>query len=397
MAPGRPVLVTDERWRKGLSAVRALGRRGVRVLTVDSTRLVAARWSRYVARHLVLPAPATAAEAFVSGIIELAAREPGLVVFPMEDVTLSALAGVRARLGSVMLPIPTTEAIDVALDKQATTARAQALGIPTPRTADPADATALAEAVRHVGLPLVVKPRRGWGSQGVAVVEQPELVEPTYRRIAASFPRPILQERIPPGGRAFGVSCLFNMAGELRATFVHQRLREYPRTGGPSTLRVSVERPDLVAQSARLLTSLGWRGFAMVEWKTDPRDGVPRLLEVNPRFVGSLELALVSGVDFPWLLYQVATTGDCPLVETYRVGQLCRWLLPGDLLHFLSNPDRWRLEPSFFRFRRPDLAYDDWAGDDPLPSLVQVGLVGLQALRPAMWRYVVTRSTPLPG
>ena len=159
---------------------------------------------------------------------------------------------------------------------------------------------------------------------------------------------------------------------------------------------MSVERPDLVERSARLLSALGWVGFAMVEWKTDPRDGGARLLEVNPRFVGSLELAVRSGVDFPSLLYEVAVTGDCPEVRRYKVGQLCRWLFPGDLLHFLANPARFRLEPSFFRFRGPDLAYDDWARDDPLPSLAQVGVVALAALRPSMWRYARTRATRLP-
>ncbi len=392
---GPAVLVTDARWRKALSTVRALGRRGVRVLTADSTRLVAAALSRYVERHHLLPSPADDPGGFVAAIAALAAREPGLVVFPMEDATLRAVAPARERLAGVRLPIPAWPALEAALDKHATTTRAAALGIPVPRTVLPAGPDALAEAAA-LTFPVMVKPRQGYGSQGVTAVERPEELEAVYRRVDATFPRPLVQERLPAAGDAHGVSCLFNAAGELRAAFVHRRLREYPVTGGPSTLRVSVERPDLVEQSARLLRDLGWVGFAMVEWKTDPRDGVARVLEINPRFVGSLELAIRSGVDFPWLLYRVAVDGDCPEVSAYRVGQLCRWLLPGDVLHFMSNPGRFHLEPSFFRFRGPDLAYDDWADDDPLPSLAQVGVLALQALRPSMWRYVRSRSTPMP-
>jgi predicted ATP-grasp superfamily ATP-dependent carboligase len=391
-----PVLLTDARWRKALSAARALGRRGVPVITTDATRLVPAAVSRYVRRHVVLPAPATDPAGFVEALRSLAASHPGLVVFPLEDETVAVVAAGRERLAGLRLAIPPTAAVEVALDKARTAERAAALGIPVPRWVAPRDAGDLA-AARALAHPVVVKPRRGFGAQGVTEVADPAALEAVWRRVDATFPRPLVQERVPAEGDAHGVSCIFNAAGAPRATFVHRRLREYPLRGGPSTLRESVERPDLVEASVRLLGALGWVGFAMVEWKTDPRDGRARVLEINPRFVGSLELAVQSGVDFPWLLYQVATTGDCDAIDRYRTGQLCRWLLPGDLLHFLANPDRRRLRPSFFRFRAPNLTYDDWAADDPLPSLAQLGVLAVQALRPAMWRYVRTRATRLPG
>jgi predicted ATP-grasp superfamily ATP-dependent carboligase len=395
MPPAAAVLLTDARGRKALSAARALGRRRVRVLTCDSTRLVAARASRYVERHLVLPVPERDPEGFVAAVADLARREPGLVCFPLEDPTLEVLSSARDRLRDVRLPIAPSEAIAAALDKHAATGRAASLGLPVPRTVFPAGPEDMDRA-RALDFPVVVKPRRGWGAQGVTVVARRGDLDAAYQRAAAVFPRPFVQERVPPGGWAYGVSCLFNERGALRANFVHRRLREYPPGGGPSTLRASVLRPDLLEQSTRLLSALGWRGFAMVEWKTDPRDGTTRFLEVSPRFVGSLELAVQCGVDFPSLLYDVATTGDCTEVRGYTVGQLCRWLLPGDLLHFLANPGRWHLQPSFFRFRDPSLSYDDWARDDPWPSLAQVGVLALRALWPPKWRDLRRRSGALP-
>src|SRR5260370_5303887 len=92
------VLLTDARWRKALSAARALGRRGVRVLTCDATRLVAAAVSRYVERHLVLPAPARDPEGFAAAVARLAEREAGLPCFPLEDPTPTAVAPGRAPL-----------------------------------------------------------------------------------------------------------------------------------------------------------------------------------------------------------------------------------------------------------------------------------------------------------
>jgi len=107
----------------------------------------------------------------------------------------------------------------------------------------------------------------------------------------------------------------------------------------------------------------------MVEFKIDSRDGKAKLLEVNPRFWGSLALAINAGVNFPYLLTLVALGLDFPPVVDYKLGHFCRWLLPGDILHFLKNPKRWHLKPSFFQFRRSNLTYDIIDLNDPLPIL----------------------------
>jgi hypothetical protein len=53
-------------------------------------------------------------------------------------------------------------------------------------------------------------------------------------------------------------------------------------------------------------------------------------MEINTRFWGSLQLAIDAGVDFPWLLYQLATGTTPETVTDYKVGIRLRWLL-GDL------------------------------------------------------------------
>jgi len=196
----------------------------------------------------------------------------------------------------------------------------------------------------------------------------------------------LIQEFIPPDGDTLGVEALFNKDSEPRATFVHRRLREYPVSGGPSTLRESVYAPELVEMALKLLKALGWYGVAMVEFKVDPRDNIPKLMEVNPKFWGSIQLPIVSGVDFPYLLYCMAVDGDVEAVFEYKVGTRCRWLLPGDILHFLNNPDRFRLQPSFFQFWGHKLHYDILSWDDPGPLLgMFIGYLA-QAFDRKLWR-----------
>jgi predicted ATP-grasp superfamily ATP-dependent carboligase len=165
------------------------------------------------------------------------------------------------------------------------------------------------------------------------------------------------------------VAVLMNFASEPKASFAYRRLREYPIAGGPSTLRESIWNPELQARAERLLALLGWTGVAMVEFKVDPRDGDPKLLEVNPRFWGSLHHAIVCGVDFPFLVYRLAMDGDVDRVLRYRIGVRSRSLLHGELMHFLASPNRFHLTPGLHDFSIPD---DVLSADDPLPTLGRI-------------------------
>jgi predicted ATP-grasp superfamily ATP-dependent carboligase len=172
--------------------------------------------------------------------------------------------------------------------------------------------------------------------------------------------------------------------------YAYRRLREFPVSGGPSTLRETIEAPELIEHAERLMQALDWTGVAMVEFKTDARDGVARLLEINPRFWGSLELAAVAGMNFPLMLYRL-TRGEAVERVEARVGVRSRWLLPGDLAHFVANPRRFSLEPSFFRFRDADTHYDEFKAYDLRGSLATVPCAFLSIFDPETWKLGVFR------
>ena len=96
---------------------------------------------------------------------------------------------------------------------------------------------------------------------------------------------PLIQEYIH--GDGYGVEILCNH-GEQRAIFMHRRLREYPVTGGASTLRESVYNEKVKNIALDLMRDLEWHSVAMVEFKLDEKDGMSKLMEINGRFWGSL-------------------------------------------------------------------------------------------------------------
>jgi predicted ATP-grasp superfamily ATP-dependent carboligase len=325
-------LVTCGNLRSTLAVTRSLGRRGVAVTVADERRRSLAGASRYCRAAVRVPSPVEAPEAFVGALHREVERGGHRVVIPMDDVTLALLAAARARFeGLAALPFPDPEIVQLAHDKGALASVAAEHGVPAPRTVVVREAADLAAAARLVGFPAVVKARvsrlavdgRWRSAPGTCYVHTPAELEAACRQVGAIIPEPIVQEYVPGDGR--GIFVLMNQ-GRLRAAFAHRRLREKPPSGGVSVLSESVPLdPALLQQSERVLEALKWHGVAMLEFKRDARDGVSRLLEINGRFWGSLQLAVDAGVDFPALLYRLAVEGDVAPVLDYRVGVRLRW------------------------------------------------------------------------
>lgn len=303
----------------------------------DERRRSLAGASRYCRGSIQVPSPLRDGDAFVAKILEEVCRAGHRVLIPTDDVSLWVLGEARSRFeGLATLPFPDLEAIEVAHDKGALMSLAVEKGIPIPSTVvvkDPAD---LSTAIRHVGLPAVVKPRfsrfqcggewiNGGGTHYVYTVEE---LQVACRAIHQTVPFPLVQEYIPGEGR--GIFLLMNH-GEVRAAFAHRRIREKPPSGGVSVLSESVAiEQGLLEYAELLLQPLKWHGVAMVEFKQDVRDGVSKLLEVNGRFWGSLQLAVDAGIDFPHLLYRLGVDGDVEPAFSYKEGVRLRWRL-GDL------------------------------------------------------------------
>lgn len=364
------VIITDGHWRKSLATVRALGKKGIKTAVGESTRLATSMFSKYCHRAFVYPSPVYRSSEFVDFIWDTLRLANCQMLLPMEDETLFLISENHSEFSRwTYLPFVSADKLQFARSKDRVLQLAKTKGIPTPETWFIESMAQLDELTGRLPYPVVIKPKTGSGALGVSYIQQPQDLKKRYLAVHKQYPYPLIQERIPSEGAGYGVSLLFDENSMVKASFVHKRLREYPVTGGASTFRESVRHDEIRDMAVSLLKELGWFGVAMVEFKQDPRDGVLKLMEINPRFWGSLALAIASGVNFPYLLYKMSKGVNFKPVENYEIGVKCRWLLPGDLLHFIYNPDRVRLLPEFFNFTDPNTHYDILSLDDPLPVL----------------------------
>ncbi len=386
------VLVTDGHFRKTLAVVRSLGSKGIDVTVGERTFLNTSFFSKYCSRRLVYPSPRQRPGQFIEFFLNEIKKNHYECIFPMEEETLLLLAKYHLEISRYTYFLsPDLEKIEFVRDKGNLMQFAEAHGVPIPKTHYLPPTQSLPPWGGGEGLGYVIKPRISSGSFGIVYVKERKELSTSYQSVHQRFPYPLIQEWIPDGGGTYGISALFDEGSNVKAAFVHKKLRMYPIEGGPSALGEGIEHPQIMELGLSLLKSLNWVGVGMVEFKVDPRDGIPKLMEINPRFWGSLQLAIVSGVDFPCLLLKMARRESFEPVLRYRVGKRFRWFLLGDILHFLNNPNRFHLRPSFFRFFDPNTTYDIFSRDDPLPLLGSVATFFTFLYDPEMKRFLERR------
>lgn len=294
--------------------------------------------SRYARRRLEQPSPLDFAT-FRSWLTELDAESRyDLIVVSTEASLLPFRQFDESDALRVKAILPSNRALDIALDKHRTWAHALEVGIRVPETVLVTGPGSVPPPPAQ-GYPVVLKPIRSKVDlNGSLTYIEPRVVRTEEDRLLAFeewLPVAAVQQQQYVQGTGIGVELLYDR-GRAVLHFLHERIHEWPLTGGASTYRKSL-RPDApaLAAAARLLGSLAWHGVAMVEFKRAP-DGTLYLMEINPRLWGSLALALDAGVDFPLALARIACGQPLP-THTARYRLYYTRCLPGDLQWMWAN------------------------------------------------------------
>jgi predicted ATP-grasp superfamily ATP-dependent carboligase len=370
----RVLIATDSAadQRKTLAAVRSLGQRGCEVIVGCDGGLCAPAWSRYCRRRVVYPAPHGAADGFVDAVHGLVREDAFDVLLPLSDhttVQVSLHAHTLAR--EVGLCVPSSAALARAHDKAELLALARELGIAVPWTRCLEREEDLGRVAGEVEYPCVFKLRRGAGGVGLRFPSSEGELVACYRALRPlkdpvyDTRRPLVQELVPG---SIHDACLLFEQGRVRAAMTQQRILMYPSRGGVGIHDVTTDEPELRDQAVALLEALQWHGPAMVEFLRDERDGRYKLMEINGRYWGTLDLAIRAGMDFPWLACRLATGGQVRLQTGYTKGLEYRWLIPFGLLYAREVRDlrRW------WRFVRPRRAREsELRATDPAPHLAE--------------------------
>jgi carbamoyl-phosphate synthase large subunit len=265
---------------------------------------------------------------FVDRIVELCERDGVGLVVPTIDPELAVYAAARERFdrAGVTVAVSSPEVVTISADKAATNDWLRRHGFPTVAQTTVAGIEADPQAWPY---PLVVKPRFGSASIGVAVV-----ADAVELGVAARAGEVVLEERAP--GQEYTVDCYVDRAGRCRCAVPRRRLEV---RGGEVSMGVTVRSPRLEALAADVCEALPG-AFGAVTLQAfvdgDTETGRASVIEINARFGGGYPLSHAAGADFPrWLLEEVTGRASTAAADRWRGGLV---MLRYDAAVFVEEP-----------------------------------------------------------
>lgn len=313
-------IVTYGRSLMALTIAHSLGSRGVEVIGADDVGLTVLSFSRYAKANFVHAPAATEPDRFIEDleraiIQHKPADDRPYVLMPCFEET-RLIARHAERLGRhITVAAPALGAIDAVDPKDNLMRTARSLDLKVPAACTDAEWRASDQA-RPKAFPVMIKPPRGVGGRGVRRIDDEAALEVALTEAEAAGEARIIQDFIPGGD--FCLTALFDR-GILKAAAAYRNLSQFPRGAGAGVLRETVSERPFISAVKTLFGPLGWTGVAEVDFRWDGQTE-PCLIEVNPRFWAGLFHSVETGVDFPWMLYELAATGQVTDTATPRIG-----------------------------------------------------------------------------
>lgn len=301
------VFLTDTHWRTAYYTCKSLARKGLKVVGLKSVDSIYDK-SKYYYNIISVPSLETHPDRWLRNIEQVLSRDE--ILIPVSINAVKLVAENHARLAaSFTVPAISVEQISIATNKMKSIRFMQNIGVPTPQTFIPKSKPEVENIIAKLGFPLVTKlpeERNIAPVHRYGIAKNEDQFWNLYQKLSVLQSTPLLQEYIQ--GVGVGISMLCDQ-GRILALFSHKRLREEMVDGGPSTYCKPANLKVLEQYAVAFADASKWNGIAMLEFKYNPADNTFCFMEINPRFWGSMELAIKCGVDFPFLYFQWIT-GD---------------------------------------------------------------------------------------
>jgi D-aspartate ligase len=374
-----PVVVLRGVAHGGLGITRSLGSWGVPVYTVESKRLTPAFYSRYSRGNFLWNLEEHRADESVSFLRSVADKlGRDALLFPTSDRAAIFLAeNADALTPWFTFSRQAPELVKCLCSKREMYWRATRHGLPVPETRFPTTRAEIANFATMLNFPVVLKAIDGDRiskrlRRRMFIVHSSSELMRAYEQI--NDPQNVVLQDYIPGqeDNCWIFHAYFNHNSECVAAFTAKKLRQCPAYAGATSLAVSRKNAVVEATLIRFLQAIGYTGLVDIDIRYDARDGLYKVLDINPRIGANFRLFVsANGFDLA-RIYYLEMTGQCCDVESIREGR--KWLVEDfDLVASLRYWVDGNLElRGWFMSLRDIDEYGYLNLKDPLPALARL-------------------------
>jgi carbamoyl-phosphate synthase large subunit len=232
--------------------------------------------------------PRTSDPAFPGALRDIARQEELEAVYVCSPAELEFFGShkedLERELGLSIFVNP-LDVIRTGSDKLKTASFLREAGFPSPETALSSNANDVTRLIERYGFPLIVKPRAGFSSRNVFLVNSREEIQAASTLV----PDLIVQQYLPDDSSEHTAATLSGADGKVRALIILRR----DLLQGTTYRTELIEDDNLNRQMVRMVEALGAVGPCNLQFRI--LDGVPYVFEINPRFSGTSGIRYLYG------------------------------------------------------------------------------------------------------
>lgn len=301
----------------GLGVLRSLGQSGIRVFGFDFKKDIAF-YSKYV-KASICPHPLLQEKEFIAFMVSFGRKAKSKpVIFMTSDIFLTTVSRNREQLKPFFLfNLPPDKLIVTISDKYKQYKLADQAGTPLPKTSIIENSNQIETLQNTLSYPVLIKAldvnewrKKVSGSVKGFVAETAESFCSQVSPLLTKKIKIVVQEIIEgPDTNHFKYCAYYSSDGKALCEFTLRKIRQNPIHFGVGAVVESIEYDELMGAGRKLFQSIGYKGVGSAEFKLDQKDGLLKLIEINPRYWQQNYLPTACGMNFPLVDY-LATTGQ---------------------------------------------------------------------------------------
>lgn len=248
----------------------------------------------YIADEGLVVPPATA-DNWIESVQDILTEYDVDAVLPLIDEEVEQIGDLRNRCSDTVFVAPEASFVDLCLDKYRLMSALDKAGINIPETWSVEEAVELNKSV----YPLILKPRTERGGRGIYMLESPDSLQDALAETTREYSDLLVQKAL--NGTEYTTSVVCTTENSVLSVVPKEAVRK-----DRSTVHGVTRNESKVINSCQSVIDYFEPSGPINIQQICDADGVPHVIEINPRFSSSACLTVAAGVNETKILIQDA-------------------------------------------------------------------------------------------